>query len=254
MRRILIVDDSIDSALALAKLIELAGYETQVASSGAEAMEVFHRFKPQVALLDLGMPDIDGFEICRRIRQLPEAASVLIVIVSGYLQDEVRVKAMEAGANYYLTKPADAGLLLRSLGLQGGLGPPLVHPRGDLAQHAIKRLTLPRIEILQDPFKVFAPLRLSISIQRFAARCGRQRQPVVVIACLLALDQLGRHQAAHRAADLGPVDLECQANLHRCRGASVPKPRPHIKPRTSEERCRRFPWPLRLSDPAAGAL
>ncbi len=83
-------------------------------------MDSYREFEPHVALLDLGMPEVDGFEICRRIRQLPDSADVLIVIVSGYVLDEIRVKAIEAGANFYMTKPADPARLLALIEQCGG--------------------------------------------------------------------------------------------------------------------------------------
>lgn len=100
-------------------LLRSSGHTPQVASSGAAAIAAFPDFRPHVVLLDLGMPGMDGFEVCRRLRALPDADSVLIVIVSGYVQDEQKVKAMEAGANYYFVKPIETAKLLELVALQG---------------------------------------------------------------------------------------------------------------------------------------
>jgi len=110
--RVLIVDDHADAALVLSRLLESSGFETRTAHSGVEGMQQFSSFKPQAVLLDLGMPQMNGFEVCRQIRQASGSAGVLIVIISGYLQDEDKARAMDAGANYYFVKPADPAKLL----------------------------------------------------------------------------------------------------------------------------------------------
>lgn len=110
--RVLVVDDRAETAKILARLLEVSGFEPHAATSGARALEAYATVRPQAVLLDLGMPDMDGFEVCRRIRQMPDSAAVLIVIVSGYDQDEQKVKAMEAGANFYVVKPVDGAKLV----------------------------------------------------------------------------------------------------------------------------------------------
>lgn len=111
--RILIVDDHADAANLLGRLLTISGFETREANSGVEGMRQYADFQPHAVLLDLGMPEMNGFEVCRQIRQTPGAASVLIVIISGYLQDEDKVRAMDAGANFYFVKPADPAKLLK---------------------------------------------------------------------------------------------------------------------------------------------
>lgn len=108
----LIVDDHADAARLLAQLLEGVGFDTREAHCGAEALRQFAKFKPHAVLLDLGMPRMNGFEVCRQIRLAPGSAGVLVVIVSGYLQEEDKVRAMETGANYYFVKPADPAKLL----------------------------------------------------------------------------------------------------------------------------------------------
>jgi CheY-like chemotaxis protein len=117
--RVLVVDDNADAAGMLGMLLKSSGHIAQIASSGAAAIAAFPEFRPHVVLLDLGMPGMDGFEVCRRLRAFPNSESVLIVIVSGYVQDEQKVKAMDAGANYYFVKPVEPAKLLELVTLQG---------------------------------------------------------------------------------------------------------------------------------------
>ncbi len=96
----------------LALVLKISGFESHISASGREALEVYPGLRPHAVLLDLDMPDMDGFEVCGRIRRQPDAASILIVIVSGHGQDDYKVRAIEAGANYYFVKPADPAKLL----------------------------------------------------------------------------------------------------------------------------------------------
>jgi CheY-like chemotaxis protein len=110
--RVLVVDDRPETTKILSRLLEVSGFEPHVATSGAEALDMYSTIQPHTVLLDLGMPDIDGFEVCWRIRQMPEAAGVLIVVVSGYDQEEQKVRATAVGANHYFVKPVEPTKLL----------------------------------------------------------------------------------------------------------------------------------------------
>lgn len=110
--RVLVVDDCAASAKMLAMVLKISGFESHIAVSGIEALEVYPGLRPHAVLLDLDMPGMDGFEVCRRIRRQPDSASILIVIVSGHGHDDHKVQAIEAGANYYFVKPADPVKLL----------------------------------------------------------------------------------------------------------------------------------------------
>jgi CheY-like chemotaxis protein len=116
--RVLVVDDNADAAGMLGMLLKSSGHIAQIANSGAAAIAAFPEFRPHVVLLDLGMPGMDGFEVCRSLRAFPDSESVLIAIVSGYVQDEQKVKAMEAGANYYFMKPIETAKVLELVALQ----------------------------------------------------------------------------------------------------------------------------------------
>lgn len=114
-RRILVVDDNRDSASTLAILLRLMGNVTQTANDGLEAVEVASEFRPDVVLLDLGLPKLDGYEACRRIRQQPGGADMVIVAVTGWDQDEDRVRTSEAGFDHHLVKPVDQATLAEIL-------------------------------------------------------------------------------------------------------------------------------------------
>lgn len=106
-RRILIVDDNTDSARSIAMLQSRRGHETRTAFTGQDAVAVAGEFLPEVVLLDIGLPGIDGFEVARRIRAMPALSGIFIVAMSGYGRDEDRAEARLAGFDEYLVKPVD---------------------------------------------------------------------------------------------------------------------------------------------------
>lgn len=106
-RRVLVVDDNADSAEATALLLTLKGHSVETAHDGEEALAAAERFQPEAILLDLGMPKLDGFEVCRRIRQRPWGVGVLMVAQTGWGQPQDRARAIEAGFDAHMTKPID---------------------------------------------------------------------------------------------------------------------------------------------------
>jgi PAS domain S-box-containing protein len=114
-RRVLIVDDNKDAAEWLATLLSLSGHETHVAHDGVEAMKAAERLRPDAVLLDIGLPRIDGYEVCRRMRQQSWGRDLVIVALTGWGQDEDRQKSREAGFNAHLVKPVDDEVLLNLL-------------------------------------------------------------------------------------------------------------------------------------------
>jgi two-component system CheB/CheR fusion protein len=104
--RVLVVDDNEDAAQALAMLLGMSGHDVRVAADGLSALEVAERFEPHVALVDIGMPGIDGFELGRRLRSL-FAADLLLIAVTGYSQSEDRRRSRDAGFDHHLVKPVD---------------------------------------------------------------------------------------------------------------------------------------------------
>jgi CheY-like chemotaxis protein/two-component sensor histidine kinase len=106
--RILVVDDNRDAAEILTMALELSGCETVVAHSAGAALDLAEGFRPQVGLLDIGLPDMTGYELARRLRQLPDCESGLVLIAAtGWGQDKDRELAFEAGFDHHLTKPID---------------------------------------------------------------------------------------------------------------------------------------------------
>jgi CheY-like chemotaxis protein len=114
-RRVLIVDDNADAAHAWALLLAQEGHETQVALSGEEVLERIESFQPDVALLDIGMPGMDGYELAARLRAIPRLKSTRLVALTGYGQMEDRERALAAGFDAHLVKPVDLELLERTL-------------------------------------------------------------------------------------------------------------------------------------------
>jgi signal transduction histidine kinase len=114
-KRILIVDDNADSANSLAQVLGLDGHVAEPVYSGVEALRRAVEFKPEVVLLDLGLPEMDGYEVARRLRATPDLAKVRIVALTGYGQLEDVQRTREAGFDEHLTKPLDFGALARML-------------------------------------------------------------------------------------------------------------------------------------------
>jgi CheY-like chemotaxis protein/two-component sensor histidine kinase len=113
--RILIVDDNRDSADSLAMLLGIMGNETRTAYDGQKGVEVAAEFQPNVILLDIGLPKLNGYEACRRIRKQPWGNSAVIIAVTGWGQEEDRRRSTEAGFNYHMVKPVDPQGLMKLL-------------------------------------------------------------------------------------------------------------------------------------------
>jgi PAS domain S-box-containing protein len=113
--RILVADDNRDAADSLTMLLQLAGHEVRTAHDGREAVEAAAAFRPDVALLDIGMPGLTGYEVARRVREQPGGAGVVLVAITGWGQEEDKRRAAEAGFDHHLTKPVDPLALERLL-------------------------------------------------------------------------------------------------------------------------------------------
>jgi signal transduction histidine kinase len=110
-RRILVVDDMPDNAASLTVLLRRLGHRVETAFGGREALAMAADFRPQVVLLDIGMPDLDGFEVCRRIRSEPWGREIFVSALSGWGQESDQRRAVEAGFDALLVKPLDYDLL-----------------------------------------------------------------------------------------------------------------------------------------------
>jgi signal transduction histidine kinase len=114
-RRILVVDDNADSAESLTMLLQVSGHETHTAHDGLEAVAAAERFRPEVALLDIGLPRLNGYDAARRIREQPWGKDMVLVALTGWGQDEDRRKSKEAGFDLHMVKPVDLEILMQRL-------------------------------------------------------------------------------------------------------------------------------------------
>jgi CheY-like chemotaxis protein len=105
--RVMVVDDNVDAAQMLAALLEVQGHAVCVEYDGKGALAHAQRDCPDVLLLDIGLPDMDGYELARRLRSQPESAGATLVALTGYGQSQDRKEAEQAGFDHYLVKPAD---------------------------------------------------------------------------------------------------------------------------------------------------
>ena len=106
-RRILVVDDNVDSAESLGALLKIMGAEIRVVYDGPSALELVATFVPDVVLLDIGLPEMDGYEIARRLRALPQLEATVLVAQTGWGQEEDRRRSEAAGFDHHLVKPVD---------------------------------------------------------------------------------------------------------------------------------------------------
>ena len=114
--KIVVVDDNRDAALSLAMLMELTGHEVRVAHDGEAAIRLAEQFRPQAMLVDLGMPGVDGYEACRRIRNTAWGQGMRMIAVTGWGQDEDRRRSAMAGFDGHLVKPVHPETLAKLLG------------------------------------------------------------------------------------------------------------------------------------------
>lgn len=112
---ILIVDDNRDGADSLAMMLKIMGNQTHTAYDGKEGVEVAERVRPDVVLLDIGLPKMNGFEVCRHLRQQPWAKSVILIAVTGWGQEEDRRRSHDAGFDHHMVKPVDPTALMKLL-------------------------------------------------------------------------------------------------------------------------------------------
>jgi CheY-like chemotaxis protein len=109
-RRVLVVDDNPAGARAMQRLVTALGGECRVAHNGEAGLAGLREYRPDIVILDIGMPGLDGYETCRRIRE-EFGSTVMVVALTGWGQERDKDKAMQAGFDLHLTKPADPALL-----------------------------------------------------------------------------------------------------------------------------------------------
>lgn len=117
--RVLVVDDNVDSAQSMSLLLQLEGHTVACAHDGIEALQMAEQFQPQVVLLDLGLPRMNGYDVARKLREAPadgaqsSSPRPLLVAISGYGREQDRAAAQQAGFDFHLTKPADPDAVMR---------------------------------------------------------------------------------------------------------------------------------------------
>jgi len=109
--RVLVVDDNVDALESSAALLRIDGHDVQTARDGPAALLCVEQFSPEVVLLDIGLPGMDGYEVARRIRAMPDQHDTLLIAHSGYGEEEHLHRATQAGFDHHLIKPADLSQL-----------------------------------------------------------------------------------------------------------------------------------------------
>jgi CheY-like chemotaxis protein len=114
-QRILVVDDNVDAAESLGTMLAYSGHDVRVAHGGVEALSAAHEFSPNVMILDLGMPEMDGYAVARAVRSDPRFASTRLIALSGYGQPEDRRRTADVGFDEHLVKPVEHDVLNAAL-------------------------------------------------------------------------------------------------------------------------------------------
>ena len=115
--RILAVDDNLVNLKVVSATLEKGGYTVETAQSGPKALEMVDRFRPDLILLDINMPDMDGYEVCRRLRKKQSTTAIPVIMLTANDTLEEKIKGFEAGADDYLTKPFQPAELLVRIGV-----------------------------------------------------------------------------------------------------------------------------------------
>jgi CheY-like chemotaxis protein len=115
-KRVLVVEDNLDSVHSLAMLLHDMGHIVEYAINGYVALSVAERFHPDFVLLDLGLPGMDGFEVCRQMKREPAMQHARVIAITAFSQAEYRTRAAEAGCELYLVKPVATNVLEELLG------------------------------------------------------------------------------------------------------------------------------------------
>jgi len=116
-RSILVVDDNLDSVMIMRSMLETQGFEVATATNGPQALAELERCVPDVVLLDVMMPEMNGFEVCERIKTTHATSKVPVIMVTAKMQDDDLLSGYQHGADYYITKPCTAKQLLYGIDL-----------------------------------------------------------------------------------------------------------------------------------------
>jgi CheY-like chemotaxis protein len=129
-RRILVVDDNRDAADSLVMMLRMMGHETDTAYHGLQAVHAAAAFRPDVLLLDIGLPEMNGYEVAQHVRKQPWGKGMVLIALTGWGQDEDKRRAFEAGFDHHLMKPVDTAALEKLLARIGLTGHQLVEHSG----------------------------------------------------------------------------------------------------------------------------
>jgi DNA-binding response OmpR family regulator len=109
--RVLIADDNVDGAESLAMLVKFSGHEVFVAHTGLDAFQMAAAHRPQIAILDIGMPGMDGYQVAQKVRDQAWGVNMTLIALTGWGQEDDKLRAQRAGFDYHLTKPVDPAAL-----------------------------------------------------------------------------------------------------------------------------------------------
>ena len=112
-KRVMLVDDNVDYARSMKDLLECVGNEVRIAHDGFSALEIAHEFVPEFAFLDIGMPEMSGYELAKRLRQMPGLEKIILVAITGWGQEKDFQLSREAGFNHHFVKPVQVGQLIK---------------------------------------------------------------------------------------------------------------------------------------------
>ena len=156
-RRILVADDNRDAADSLAFMLRLSGHQVRIAYDGQQAIEMAESFRPALALLDIGMPRLDGYETARRLRDRPYGEEMLLIALTGWGQPDDRNRSLAAGFDHHVVKPVDPSMLERLLAVPGKKKGPACRgedgPRGglQLMQKGLQGASRPELRQVEQP-------------------------------------------------------------------------------------------------------
>jgi CheY-like chemotaxis protein len=103
----MVVDDNVELALGLARLLKLLGHDVRIAHDGPTALDAARSFKPEIVLLDIGLPGLDGYQVAMQLRQEGCGRSARLIAITGYGHEEDRMRSREAGFDHHLVKPIE---------------------------------------------------------------------------------------------------------------------------------------------------
>ena len=115
-RRVLVVEDNLDTVHTLRMLLQDMGHEVSYAINGYAALDVARHFRPDFVFLDLGLPGMDGFEVCKRLKREPGLEAARVIAITGYGHEDYRTRSQQAGCEVHLVKPLDPRFLYSLLG------------------------------------------------------------------------------------------------------------------------------------------